>query len=281
MKRKVDEFAASAASTLKCPITSSFMFDPVTAEDGHIYERTAIEEWLKRNGSSPITREKMGTKLLPSVVVRVLTEDLLKTAPLEERVEWLLSRAKMEPIAEAVRLFECAAKLCNEEGHEEGNVLPLKLQEEVKMCLDLAKCALSTANSMLAAQALCAVASADGFDTTWLHKTVPVPKKLLKEYRPLPRGTRIRLAEDRSAVLKAFAHMMVNWNERTMACCLGAEMLVMISDCDDEMYLAIPTIDNKMMHEMMMYEDDRTLQRRIESTMKYGNWWPCGTFYLI
>ena len=249
----------------------------------------------------------MGTKLLPSVVVRVLTKDLLKMAPVEEQVEWLLRRGKMEPIAEAIRLFESAMKLCNEEegykegfkegikegnkeGHEGLGNVSLKLQQEVKMCLDLVKSALATANSVKTTQTLFASTLANGFDTTWfttVHKFVPVVPvpKLLKEYRPLPRGTRIRMSDNLSVVLKAFEHMMVNWLERTMACCLGAEMFVMISNCNDEMYLAIPTIAynnyNKMMHELMMDKDDETLQSRIQSTMKYGNWWPCGTFYLI
>ena len=36
-----------------CPITQELMCDPVTASDGHTYERAAIEMWLQRNPSSP------------------------------------------------------------------------------------------------------------------------------------------------------------------------------------------------------------------------------------
>lgn len=53
-----------------CPITHERFVEPVVAEDGNVYERTAIEDWFaksKENGLivfSPISRQPMGTKLL-------------------------------------------------------------------------------------------------------------------------------------------------------------------------------------------------------------------------
>ena len=38
-----------------CPIAATLMRDPVSAADGHSYERAAITKWLKDNGSSPST----------------------------------------------------------------------------------------------------------------------------------------------------------------------------------------------------------------------------------
>ena len=35
------------------------MIDPVQGNDGHTYEREAIENWLSRNKTSPQTREFM------------------------------------------------------------------------------------------------------------------------------------------------------------------------------------------------------------------------------
>jgi len=43
----------------KCPILQDLMKDPVIGSDGHTYERSAIESWLKNNHTSPLTREKM------------------------------------------------------------------------------------------------------------------------------------------------------------------------------------------------------------------------------
>mmetsp|Transcript_12578 Transcript_12578/g.18999 ORF Transcript_12578/g.18999 Transcript_12578/m.18999 type:complete len:443 (-) Transcript_12578:295-1623(-) len=51
-----------------CPITQELMQDPVIAQDGHTYERTAIEAWLTTgNGTSPMTNQPLtsGT-LLPN-----------------------------------------------------------------------------------------------------------------------------------------------------------------------------------------------------------------------
>eukprot|EP01083_Nonionella_stella_P019801 54943_1 len=47
---------------LLCPITKSIMKDPVICSDGHSYERSAIEEWLKRHDRSPMTNAKLVTK---------------------------------------------------------------------------------------------------------------------------------------------------------------------------------------------------------------------------
>ena len=42
------------------------MRDPVTAEDGFVYQRSAIEKWLLDHSSSPTTGVKMGHALLPA-----------------------------------------------------------------------------------------------------------------------------------------------------------------------------------------------------------------------
>ena len=39
-----------------CPITSELMTDPVIDPEGNSYERAAIEEWLGRSATSPVTR---------------------------------------------------------------------------------------------------------------------------------------------------------------------------------------------------------------------------------
>ena len=44
-----------------CPITKQIMKDPVIAFDENIYERSAIEKYLKENNTSPITDEEAYT----------------------------------------------------------------------------------------------------------------------------------------------------------------------------------------------------------------------------
>ena len=43
---------------MDCPITQSLMLDPVTASDGHTYERSAIQYWFDTgHNRSPVTNE--------------------------------------------------------------------------------------------------------------------------------------------------------------------------------------------------------------------------------
>lgn len=42
-----------------CPITQEPMVDPVVIADGHTYERGAIEEWMRRNATSPKTGQRL------------------------------------------------------------------------------------------------------------------------------------------------------------------------------------------------------------------------------
>ena len=50
---------------LVCAITQELPLDPVTAEDGNIYERSAIEAWLKKQQKSPLTNTPMGPSCCP------------------------------------------------------------------------------------------------------------------------------------------------------------------------------------------------------------------------
>ena len=67
------------ADELVCPITHELPVDPVTAEDGRVYERSAIEEWLGQHEKSPHTNEPMGTKLLPATQVKNLIASMVRS----------------------------------------------------------------------------------------------------------------------------------------------------------------------------------------------------------
>merc|ERR1711865_944743 len=72
--------------TFYCPITHAVMRDPVVDINGDTYERTAIEEWISRNKSSPITREAMErTDLRPNRTLRETIElEIAKLRRIEE-----------------------------------------------------------------------------------------------------------------------------------------------------------------------------------------------------
>ena len=56
-----------------CPILHAPFREPVVAEDGHTYERSAIENWMKTNDTSPLTGEKLEHRILtPNHILRGL-----------------------------------------------------------------------------------------------------------------------------------------------------------------------------------------------------------------
>jgi serine/threonine protein kinase len=68
------------ASCLVCPITYSLFSDPVIAEDGHTYERSAITNWIELNGTSPLTRTAITIEgLRPNHLVRSLVKEFQST----------------------------------------------------------------------------------------------------------------------------------------------------------------------------------------------------------
>lgn len=64
---KKQKVAAGPPEDYYCPITSELMSDPVICSDGHSYERSAIEEWLQINNTSPNTGlALLDTSLIPN-----------------------------------------------------------------------------------------------------------------------------------------------------------------------------------------------------------------------
>jgi len=58
-----------------CPITQEVMRDPVIAEDGHTYEKDAIENWLEKSLTSPMTRQPISpAKLIPNLALKQLID---------------------------------------------------------------------------------------------------------------------------------------------------------------------------------------------------------------
>lgn len=74
--------ACSPEDELVCPITQELVFDPVMAEDGTLYEKTAIEEYLStKSGSgmvkSPYKGIMMGRKLIPAPQIKAMIEKMI------------------------------------------------------------------------------------------------------------------------------------------------------------------------------------------------------------
>ena len=72
----------SYLETFICPITGDIMKDPVIGSDGHTYERSAIEQWLRQEGTSPITRQTMNrTDLTTNIALRDTIESMMRLHP--------------------------------------------------------------------------------------------------------------------------------------------------------------------------------------------------------
>ena len=97
-----------AFAELVCPITFSLPVDPVMAEDGKVYERSAIEEWLEQQHKSPVTNLAMGTKLLPALQVKNMIRTMVASGALtDDKVDaWKLKLEEEEEVAKMRRLAE-------------------------------------------------------------------------------------------------------------------------------------------------------------------------------
>jgi hypothetical protein len=58
-QRRAGKLAAlgRGRESMLCPITMARPVDPVLLADGHVYERRAIDAWLSKSATSPLTRE--------------------------------------------------------------------------------------------------------------------------------------------------------------------------------------------------------------------------------
>ena len=97
-----------AMNEFLCPITFSLPVDPVMAEDGKVYERSAIEEWLKQQHKSPVTNLAMGTRLLPALQVKNMIRTMVTSGALTgDKVDaWKLKLEEEEKVAEVLRKAE-------------------------------------------------------------------------------------------------------------------------------------------------------------------------------
>ena len=104
----------SSISAHQCSITYQTMSDPVIDDDGNTYERTAIEQWLRVHGTSPMTRRPMSVgNLRPNrAVMNAILE--LKSEQSSERCSEQssvrLSETKLQDATVEIRSGECVSQ---------------------------------------------------------------------------------------------------------------------------------------------------------------------------
>lgn len=92
--RKPTDVLARITDHLRCPITLQLLVDPVLAEDGCVYERRALEQWLTQHTISPTTRMPMGHAFSPAILVRKTVSELVDGGVLDDEVvrDFLMQR---------------------------------------------------------------------------------------------------------------------------------------------------------------------------------------------
>ena len=106
--KKFKKAMDDGVSEFLCPITQELPVDPVMAEDGRVYERGAIEEWLHQDdddeAKSPHTNEPMGKKLLPALQVKNLIATMIKSGAIsgDKCVAWT-RKLEQERVVDSLR----------------------------------------------------------------------------------------------------------------------------------------------------------------------------------
>ena len=92
-----------------CPITQELPVVFCTAEDGHCYDRWALEKWMEKQDAgavrSPMTKEPMDRKLFPAVHARNAVDRLITKGIIagNEATEWKDKQAELEAMTPDMR----------------------------------------------------------------------------------------------------------------------------------------------------------------------------------
>lgn len=102
----------AAVSDWTCPLTLELPVDPATAEDGRVYERSAIAEHISnsegRQLRSPVTGQAMGPRLTTAFAARETIETLVRSGALRGQAadRWLARLREDAALAEAARIIQ-------------------------------------------------------------------------------------------------------------------------------------------------------------------------------
>ncbi|CAF1532799.1 unnamed protein product, partial [Adineta steineri] len=77
---------------LLCPITLELFRNPVVAQDGHTYERQAIEEWIRKYGTSPLTNQQLSLEHLVSNYAIKKVIDHFETSSVGKNFQYILDK---------------------------------------------------------------------------------------------------------------------------------------------------------------------------------------------
>jgi len=213
----------------RCPITQQLLVDPVVAEDGHLYERAAIEQWLVAKERSPVTNKPMGPFLATDFAARQTVAELVEGGmlPQEEALQFYLMRGRiratrMQPpfpppdLAGARTDFERAKQMMESLGQSDETAIHRSTIDWMQQGVDLAVKAKESKNEEL---------------TRWMTDVAAAVRialcgplsQRMAEWQELPIGTRFRVIDDRVELQRLCqrpapgAREAVNWNNEMTA----------------------------------------------------------------
>ena len=123
-------------SNVLCPITLSLPIEPVMAEDGNVYELTAIQTHLNNRKTSPVTNMAMGNKLIPAPHVTNIIYAMKRwyfssTCKTDESglLDWLKDMHKQKTSLAAKRVND----YCNDTTYIDAAVLRPLMKEYMRL----------------------------------------------------------------------------------------------------------------------------------------------------
>ena len=75
---EMNTFVITDLRLLRCPISLTFCYDPVIAEDGNTYERRCIETHFENKQTSPMTNEPIGKNLTSNLILKQIIQNVLE-----------------------------------------------------------------------------------------------------------------------------------------------------------------------------------------------------------
>ena len=128
---KKQKTLAAIAKEYICPITLMLPTEPVKAEDGHTYERKAIEGWLAQNATSPVTRAHMGPRLMEDYAAKNTIETLVNSGDIDDELAEAWKQKLAEKLEDEKVVKEWRAKA---EGGDEDAMYRLGVFYEKGQC---------------------------------------------------------------------------------------------------------------------------------------------------
>ncbi|CAF3418223.1 unnamed protein product [Rotaria sp. Silwood1] len=116
---------------LRCPITMELFRDPVLAPDGHTYERQAIEQWIQRHGTSPMTRRPLSIEQLYSNRTVKELVDSFDILLREKNSRFILNvdvkKKNERPLVQTIRKTIYGAEWLSNNNNNQSEIILLKI----------------------------------------------------------------------------------------------------------------------------------------------------------